>query len=111
MAANVSEKRGFIEVFNRKALPTVEKIWADWAYTGYELKVFAANLGKDLEIVKRSKEKSGFNISPKRWIVERTFGWLGRNRRLSKDYEGLLKTGEKWIYLSMIRLMLKRIDL
>jgi putative transposase len=111
IAANVSEKQGFIELFNTKCLPTVEKIWADWAYTGYDLKVFANNLGKDLEIVKRSKEKKGFNISPKRWIVERTFGWLGRYRRLSKDYEGLCITTENWIYIGMIRLMLKRLDL
>jgi putative transposase len=44
-----------------------------------------------------------------RWIVERTFGWLGRQRRLSKDYEGLPETSEAWIYLSMSRLMLKRL--
>lgn len=83
--ANTSEKQGFIELFNQKSLPTVEKIWTDWAYTGYDLKIFAANIGKDLEIIKRSEEKKGFKVSPIRWIVERTFGWLGRNRRLSKD--------------------------
>ena len=110
-AANVSEKQGFIELFNQNSLPTVEKIWADWAYTGYELKVFAANIGKDLEIIKRSEEKKGFNVSPIRWIVERTFGWLGRYRRLSKDYEGLPETTKNWIYISMTRLILKRIDL
>jgi putative transposase len=110
-AANVSEKQGFIELFNQNSLPTVEKIWADWAYTGYELKVFAANIGKYLEMIKRSKEKKGFNMSPIRWIVERTFGWLGRYRRLSKDYEGLPETIKNWIYISMTRLMLKRIDL
>jgi putative transposase len=108
-AANVSEKQGFIELFNKNSLPSVEKIWADGSYMGYDLKIFAANIGKDLEIVKRSKD--GFSVLPKRWIVERTFGWLGRNRRLSKDYEGLLTTGKKWIHISMIRLMLKRIDL
>ena len=46
---------------------------------------------------------------PRRWVVERTFAWIGRNRRMSKDYEFLLATSEAWIYLSMIRLMLKRL--
>lgn len=111
MAANISEKQGFIELFNRNSLPTIEKIWADYGYNGYELKIFAANIGKDLEIIKRLEEKKGFHVLPIRWIVERTFGWLGRCRRLSKDYEGLPETTENWIYISMTRLMLKRIDL
>lgn len=91
-------------------MPTVEKIWADYSYTGYDLKIFSSNIGKDLEIVKREKAKT-FSILPKRWVVERTFGWLGRYRRLSKDYEGLCLTTENWIYIGMIRLMLKRLDL
>jgi putative transposase len=94
-AANISQKAGFIELFNRHSLPTVEKIWADVAYSGYELKMFAANIGKDLTIVKRSEEKKGFNVSPMRWIVERTFAWLGRYRRLSKDFEGLAEYYKK----------------
>lgn len=97
-------------MFNRKCLPTVEKIWADSAYSGYPLKCFASNISKDLEIVKRTDVKN-FEVQPYRWIVERTFGWLGRYRRLSKDYEGLLTSSKTWIHLSMIRLMLKRIDL
>jgi transposase len=48
-------------------------------------------------------------VQPKRWIVERTFAWLGRNRRLSKDYEGLLSTSETWCYLAMSKLMLRRL--
>ena len=51
-----------------------------------------------------------FQVLPKRWIVERTFAWIGRNRRTSKEYEYLTTTSENWIYLSMIRLMLKRIS-
>ena len=51
----------------------------------------------------------GFVILPKRWIVERTFGWLGRCRRLSKDYEALPETSETWIYVAMIHLMLRRL--
>ena len=97
-------------MFNRKCLPTVEKVWADSAYSGYPLKCFASNISKDLEIVKRTDIKA-FEVQPYRWIVERTFAWLGRYRRLSKDYEGLVTTSKTWVHISMIRLMLKRIDL
>jgi putative transposase len=51
----------------------------------------------------------GFRVLPRRWVVERTFAWLGRNRRLSKDYEALPETEEAWIYLAMIRLMAARL--
>lgn len=61
-----------------------------------------------LEIVKRS-DKPGFVVLAKRWIVERTFGWLGRCRRLSKDYENLHRTGAAFLILAMIRLMVRRV--
>src|SRR5690348_1455474 len=51
----------------------------------------------------------GFQPQPRRWVVERTFAWIGRNRRMSKDYEFLTATSEAWVYLSMVRLMLKRL--
>ncbi|HYX35271.1 MAG TPA: transposase, partial [Oligoflexus sp.] len=62
-----------------------------------------------LEIVKRSDDEKGFKVLPMRWIVERTFGWLGRNRRLSKDYERLPSSSEAFVYIGMIRLMLRRL--
>jgi putative transposase len=52
---------------------------------------------------------AGFQVLPQRWVVERTFGWLGRNRRLSKDYEFLPETEEAFIYVGMVRLMLRRL--
>jgi putative transposase len=64
-----------------------------------------------LEIVKRSDDVKGFQVLPHRWIVERTFGWLGRNRRLSKDYEGLPESSEAMIYAAVIHLMVKRMAL
>lgn len=64
--------------------------------------------GIRVEIVRRS-DASGFQVLPKRWIVERTFAWLGKQRRLSKDYEQLLLVSEAWVYLSMIPLMLRRL--
>jgi putative transposase len=62
-----------------------------------------------VEIVKRSDDIKGFKVLPRRWVVERTFGWLGRQRRLSKDYEYLTDTSETMIYVSMIGLMLRRL--
>jgi putative transposase len=62
-----------------------------------------------LEIVKRSDSQAGFAVQPKRWVVERTFAWLGRNRRLSKDYEQMVQSSEAWILVAMIRLVLRRL--
>jgi putative transposase len=59
--------------------------------------------------VVRPKDQKGFAVLPRRWVVERTFAWLGRSRRLSKDYEGLPETHEAWVQVAMIHLMLKRL--
>lgn len=66
--------------------------------------------GIRVEIVQRDPDHPGFQVLPKRWVVERTFAWLGKCRRLSKDYEHLPSTSEQWIYLAMIHLMLKRLS-
>ena len=63
-----------------------------------------------LEIVTRDKEQKGFVVLPKRWIVERTLAWLGRNRILSKEYEHLTQTSESDVYIAAIRMMLRRLD-
>ena len=65
--------------------------------------------GWELEIVKRSDDMRGFVLLPKRWVVERTFAWLGKCRRLSKDYESLIESSEAMIRLAMIGLMLRRL--
>jgi putative transposase len=89
--------------------PRLEVILADQIYRG-SLALIAKLLGGwKLEIVKREPGSKGFTVLPKRWVVERTFAWLGRNRRLSKDYERLTTTSEAWIHLAMIRLMLRRL--
>jgi len=62
------------------------------------------------QIVKRSDDVTGFKVLPKRWIVERTFSWLGRYRRLSKDYESLPVSSEAMIHLAMIHLMIHRLQ-
>lgn len=95
---------GIVERF-----PRLQKIWADGAYAG-KLVDWTKELGQwVLEIVKRSDTAVGFEVLPHRWIVERTFAWLGRLRRLSKDYEALIETSETMIRIAMIRLMVRRL--
>ena len=87
-------------------------IWADGGYAG-QLLTWVQRLRPrnrlEMEIVKRSDDVKGFKLLPHRWVVERTFGWLGRQRRLSKDYEYLPATSETLIYIAMIGLMLRRL--
>ncbi len=84
-------------------------IWADGGYRGELIEWVKRILGWKLEIVERRKGQKGFVLLPRRWVVERTFAWLSRHRRLSRDYERLPQTGEAFIYVAMIRLMLTRL--
>ena len=85
------------------------RIWADGGYAGDLVTWVATEAGWTLEIVKRPAEAKGWVTRPKRWIVERTFAWLGKCRRLSKDYEPLVASSEAMIRLAMIGLMLRRL--
>jgi putative transposase len=107
--ANVQDAAGARLVLPqlRGKVPRLQTILADTIYRG-SLAALTWALGRwKLEIVSRPKGQKGFSVLPKRWIVERTFAWLGKNRRLSKDFEQLPETSEAWIYLAMIRLMLR----
>lgn len=84
-------------------------IWADGGYRGELVDWVKRTLGWTLEIVEKLGGQVGFQVLPKRWIVERTFAWLNRQRRLSKDYERLPETSEAFVYVAMIRLMLRRL--
>lgn len=89
--------------------PRLTLIWGDGGYTG-SLIAWAKSTGNWLlQIVKRSDKSQGFVVLPHRWIVERTFAWLGRYRRLSKDYEALPDTSEALVYAAMLHIMLRRI--
>lgn len=91
-------------------MPRLKKIWADGAYSGKELaKGCEEQGGWELEVVERDKEAKGFEVLPKRWIVEQTFGWLRRDRRLAKDYERKVQTSETLIEVAIIRLILRRL--
>ena len=90
----------------------VEEDMGGWRYSG-KLVEETARLERhrqiDLEIVRRSDDVKGFEILPKRWIVERTFGWLIQSRRLIRDHEVLISSSESLIHISMAKRMLKRI--
>ena len=89
--------------------PRLKVIWADGAYGGKLVQWAEETGGWSLELVRRPPQQRTFQILPRRWIVERTFGWLNLQRRLSKDYEGLCETTEAWIHIAMTGLMLRRL--
>jgi putative transposase len=93
----------------RGKLPRLERIWADAAYRGGLVDWVMLHLWGILEVVTRRTGAVGFEVEPHRWIVERTFGWFNRYRRLSKDYEQLPDTGEALIYVAMTHLMVRRL--
>lgn len=109
--ADIADCKGARPLIDKiiETFPTIEKIWADGAYQGDLIELVKETLGAVLEIVEREAGQKGFQILPKRWVVERTFAWFGWYRRLSKDYERLIECSESMIYLASIRLMLKRI--
>jgi putative transposase len=86
----------------------LQKIWADGGYRGSLIAWTKQQYGWTLQIVEKLKGQVGFAPVPKRWVIERTFAWLNRQRRLSKDYERLPQTSEAFIYVVMIRLMIKQ---
>jgi putative transposase len=91
--------------------PGLEVVWVDGIYEKEWLIAWArGECGWELQVVKRTDKEKGFKVVPKRWVVERTFGWLGRYRRLSKDYERLPETSEAMIQMAMIHIMLRRLE-
>jgi len=103
----------------------LELIWLDGGYKRAFAEWVAAELGWRVEVVQHPEAgvrvvwvgpgqeppvlPTGFRVLPRRWVVERTFAWLGRNRRLSKDYEALPASEEAWIYAASARLLLRRL--
>jgi putative transposase len=111
-AASVQDRDGARLVLEKLvgAFGRLKLIWADGGYAG-QLVQWAKTLGRwTIEIVKRSDDVEGFKVLPKRWIVERTFAWLGKYRRLSKDYETLTDSSESMIRIAMINLMIHRLQ-
>lgn len=94
----------------RSLYPWLRHIFADGGYAGEKLREALADLGKwTIQIVKRSDDVSGFHVLPKRWVVERTFAWLGRCRRLAKDFERTIRSTTAWILIAHVRLLTRRL--
>ena len=110
-AANIQDRDGAEDVLAEMAgrYPRLKLIWADGGYAGEFVRVARHAYGRVIELVKRAAT-STFKVLPKRWIVERTFAWLGKYRRLSKDYETRTDSSCSMIYIAMINLMLHRLE-
>ena len=110
-AANLQDRDGAKLVFAKLkgTFSRLRLIWADGAYAGQLIEWVKNTCGWLLEIVKRNQGVKGFQLLPRRWVVERTFGWFGRYRRLSKDYEFQTDTSENMILIAMIQLMVHRL--
>lgn len=109
--ANVGDRDGARETlsFCHGTYPRLTHVWADGGYGGPLVAEAASQYGLTLQIVEKPKGQKGFSVLPRRWVVERTFAWLGKCRRLSKDYETLPASSEAMIRLAMTRLMLRRL--
>ena len=109
--ANIQDREG-VKMLLSKGIgrfPRLQLIWADGGYAGKLVEWVKEKCNCLLEIVKRSSDTKGFKVLPRRWVVERTFGWLGKHRRLSKDYERQTNTSEAIVLIAMIRTMLTRL--
>ncbi len=94
----------------RQRWPWLRHVFADGGYAGPKLQAALRRVGSwSIEIVKRSDTATGFEVLPRRWVVERTFGWLMRSRRLVRDYETTPTSAEAWIMIAMVRLQLRRL--
>jgi putative transposase len=110
-AASLSDTEAALDVGVRLRgrFPRLRKVWADQGYRETMIEWFARVLQVVVEIVQRRPEQRGFVVQPKRWIVERTFGWFNHYRVLSKDYEVYAQTSAHWVYLASIDVMARRL--
>jgi len=109
--ADIQDRQGAKEVIKELQFkyPRLKKILADQGYTGELLNWIVQFFDWSIEIVKKVAGVSGFNVLPKRWIVERTFGWFSFQRRLVRDYEQLVECSQSFVHISMIRIMLNKL--
>ncbi len=111
-AADIQDRDGAPEVLKsiRHRFPWLRHVFADAAYAGPKLEGALENIGKwTLEIIRRSDGVTGFEVLPRRWVVERTFAWLNRCRRLAKDWEKSIASAQAWILVANIRLLTRRL--
>jgi putative transposase len=111
-AADIQDNHGAVPVLRSlgRRFPKLRHIFADRVYRGQKLLDALADLGTwTIEIVTRSQTVGTFKAEPRRWVVERTFAWLGRNRRLAKDFEASIASAEAWIMIASVRLLSRRL--
>ena len=111
-SAEVQDRDGAARVLQsiRSSFPWLRHVFADGGYAGPKLRGALARIGDwKLQIVKRSDIAKGFELLPRRWVVERTFAWLGRCRRLAKDWEKSIASAQAWIFIAHIRILTRRI--
>jgi putative transposase len=93
----------------RRRFPWLQHLFADAGYQGEIAWCAAARERLRLEIVRRPRNAAGFHLLPRRWVIERTFAWLGRNRRLAKDFERLIDTTTAMAVLAIIQMLIRRL--
>jgi len=111
LPADVQDRQAAIDLLKRtrSRFPFIERVFADGGYAGAKTAAAVRSTGCwKIEIVKRS-DAHRFVVLPKRWIVERTFAWISRNRRLTREFERYASTTAAFVRLAMIRIMLKRL--
>jgi len=111
-SATVQDRDGAALVLDkiRRRFPWLELIWVDGGYNARQVdRAVAKHPDLRIEIVKRSDDLKGFHVLPRRWVVERTFSWLGRNRRLAKDFENLADTLAAFVTIASIQLVIRRL--
>ena len=110
-AADEGDREGAKALLHRfwLTLPRLSHIWADGNYDGPLVEWLKTCWGFDLEIVIKPEGQKGFSVLPRLWVVERTFAWLGKQRRLSKDYEEMPQSSEALIQIALSALMVRRL--
>jgi len=110
--ADVQDRDGAVAVIAaiRSLYPWLRHLFADSAYAGDKLATALARIGDwTIEVIKRSDAAQGFEVLPRRWVVERTFAWLGRCRRLAKDWERTIESAIAWMLVAHIRRLTRRL--
>jgi transposase len=109
--ADIQDRDGAVDVLAvvRQRFPWLRHIFADGGYAGDKLGNALVVMGKwTIEVIKRSDTAKGFEVLPRRWVVERTFAWLGRCRRLAKDWEATIASSTAWAHIASIRMLTRR---
>jgi putative transposase len=111
-AANIQDNHGAVPLLGivGRTFPKLRHIFADRVYRGPKLPNALADLGKwTFEIVTRSQSVGTFKAEPRRWVIERTFAWFGRNRRLARDFEASIASAETWVLIASVKLLSRRL--